>query len=147
MNIDRFKHEHLDILAGIAELRRLTHAGVTDHAADIARRIVAMSSTIKLHLAVEDRVLYPALRNGSDPGLARLGAQFQQEMGAIASAYMAFARRWNTADGVKKNPEGFRADANAVLRTVYERMQREDRDFYPRIEAQEALVAHSLQGA
>ena len=141
MNIDRFKHEHLDILAGIAELRRLTHAGVTDHAADIARRIVAMSSTIKLHLAVEDRVLYPALRNGSDPGLARLGAQFQQEMGAIASAYMAFARRWNTADGVKQNPEGFRADANAVLRTVYERMQREDRDFYPRIEAHDALAA------
>ena len=32
MNIDRFKHEHLDILTGIAELRRLTHAGVTDNA-------------------------------------------------------------------------------------------------------------------
>ncbi|MDD2711505.1 MAG: hemerythrin domain-containing protein [Simplicispira sp.] len=144
MNIDRFKHEHHDILAGIAALRRLSHAGVTDNAAEIAQRIVAMSSTIKLHLAVEDRVLYPALRNGPDPALARLGAQFQQEMGAIASAYMAFARRWNTADGVKQNPDGFRADANAVLRTVHERMQREDRDFYPRIEAQEVLAAQAL---
>ena len=141
MNIDRFKHEHTDILTGIAALRRLAHAGVTDNAAEIAQRIVAMSSTIKLHLAVEDRVLYPALRKGSDPALARLGAQFQQEMEAIASAYMAFARRWNTADSVKSNPEGFRADANTVLRTVYERMQREDRDFYPRIEAQEAVAA------
>lgn len=142
MNIDRFKHEHQDILAQIDALRRLTHGGVERNAAAIARGIVAISSTIKLHLAVEDRLLYPALRNGADPELARLGEQFQREMGAIATAYMDFARRWNTADRVGADAEGFRADANTVLRRVYERMQRENRDFYPRIEAEEALALH-----
>ena len=110
------------------------------NAAAIARGIVAMSSTIKLHLAVEDRLLYPALRQGADAELARLGEQFQREMGAIAAAYMDFARRWNTPERVRTDAEGFRADANAVLRHVYERMQRENRDFYPRIEAEEALA-------
>ena len=57
MNIDRFKHEHVDILASIATLRRLTQAGVTGNAVQIAQSVVAMSSLIKLHLAVEDRVL------------------------------------------------------------------------------------------
>lgn len=142
MNIDRFKREHHEILDDIAALRQLTHAGVADNAAEISRRIVAMSSTIKLHLAVEDRVLYPALRNGTNASLARLGEQFQQEMGAIANAYMAFARRWNTTASVQKDPVGFRADANVALRMVYERMQRENRDFYPRIEEQDALAAH-----
>ncbi len=54
MNIDKFKHQHLDILRSIDLLRQLTHAGVEHNAAEIAQRIVAMSSTIKLHLAVED---------------------------------------------------------------------------------------------
>lgn len=141
MNIDRFKHEHQAILDHIDGLRRLTHAGALSHAADIAHGIVAMSSTIKLHLAVEDRVLYPALRQGADGDLARLGAQFQSEMGTIAATYMDFARRWNTAEQVRRDPDGFRADANVVLRSVYERMLREDRDFYPRIEEQELLAA------
>jgi len=142
MNIDRFKHEHVDILESIATLRRLTHAGIAGNAPQIAKGVVAMSSLIKLHLAVEDRVLYPALQHGPDANLARLGQRMQQEMGAIAQAYLAFARRWNTAEAVRADEVGFRADANAVLRQVYERMQRENHDFYPRIEAMGAVAAH-----
>ncbi|WP_313082732.1 hemerythrin domain-containing protein [Pulveribacter sp.] len=135
MNIDRFKREHEDILSQIAALRRLAHAGVAQNASEIAQRIVAMSSTIRLHLAVEDRLLYPALQASGSEALAQLGARFQHEMGEIAGGYMAFARRWNTAERVAADPEGFRNDANTVLRSVHERMRHEDRDFYPRIEA------------
>ena len=52
MNIDKFKHQHTDILRGIATLRALAHAGVEGNATAIAQGIVAMSGTIKLHLAV-----------------------------------------------------------------------------------------------
>ena len=72
MNIDKFKHQHLDILRSIDLLRQLTHAGVERNAAEIAQRIVAMSSTIKLHLAVEDQALYPALQRSGNASLARL---------------------------------------------------------------------------
>jgi iron-sulfur cluster repair protein YtfE (RIC family) len=135
MYLDKFKHQHVSILDSIAALRGLARAGVARNATEIARLIVAMSSTIKLHLAVEDRALYPALQRGSDAELARMGLQYQQEMGAIARAYEAFARRWNLPESVRRDEQGFRDDANEVLRLVYERMQRENHDFYPRIEA------------
>ncbi|MCD6679717.1 MAG: hemerythrin domain-containing protein [Burkholderiaceae bacterium] len=134
MNIDRFKHEHEQILEGIAALRDLSHDGIAENAAEIAHRIVAMSSVIKLHLSAEDRVLYPELQASGDRTLALLGWQFQQEMSSIAAAYVDFARRWNTPERVQCDPAGFRADANRVLRAVHERMQRENRDFYPLIE-------------
>ena len=137
MNIDKLKHQHRDILRGIAALRSLAHAGVEANAAAIAQGIVAMSGTIKLHLAVEDQVLYPALQRGGNEGLARMGRQYQGEMASIASDYERFARRWNTANSVRRDAQGFRADANAALRRVHERMQREDHDFYPRIEAED----------
>lgn len=142
MNIDKFKHQHLDILRSIDLLRQLTHAGVERNAAEIAQRIIAMSSTIKLHLAVEDQALYPALQRSGNASLARMGRQYQSDMGPIASAYDAFARRWNTADGVRRDAQGFRNEANVVLRRVFERMQRENHDFYPRIEEEEATACH-----
>jgi len=135
MNIDKFKHQHASILGSIDALRRLARAGVAQHAGDIAEHIVAMSSTIKLHLAVEDQALYPALQRERDAELARMGQRYQQEMGAIAKAYEGFSRRWNQANKLQADAEGFRRDANQVLRMVYERMQRENHDFYPRIEA------------
>lgn len=142
MNIDKFKHQHVDILESIDTLRNLAKAGAANNATEIARLIVAMSSTIKLHLAVEDQVLYPALQRGGNAELARMGRQYQSEMTSIASAYDAFARRWNTADGVRRDAQGFRNEANVVLRRVFERMQRENHDFYPRIEEEEATACH-----
>ena len=77
MNIDKLKHQHQDIIGAISALRTLAQAGVAQNAADIARLVVSMSSTIKLHLAVEDQALYPALRRGGNPELARMGAQIE----------------------------------------------------------------------
>lgn len=135
MDIDRFKQQHLEILGSIATLRRHAHAGIVEHAAEIAALIIAMSSVIKVHLAVEDRMLYPAVQKSPDPALASMGRAYQEEMQAIASAYIDFSRRWNTAAQVARAPEQFRSEANTVLKAVHQRMQKENREFYPAIEA------------
>lgn len=135
MNIDRFKQQHTEILSYIADLRACTRNGIAENATDISRLIVAMSSTIKLHLAVEDSHLYPALQNGNNRALANMGKRFQDEMTNIAADYLAFSRKWNSVTEVSVDPEGFRSDANRVLKVLHERMQKENTDFYPAIEA------------
>ena len=141
MNIDKFKHQHEDILADIAALRQLVHGGIEANAERIAARIIAMSGNIKLHLAVEDKVLYPALAGCGDASLARMSNLYQLEMSGIVAGYMAFATTWNSAAHLLAAPEKFRAEANGVLRRVYERIKKEDLEFYP---AAEALAAERL---
>ncbi|GAB3447128.1 hemerythrin domain-containing protein [Massilia solisilvae] len=140
MNIEKFKHQHLDILASITRLRKLAHAGVAENAAAIAEAIVGFSGIIKLHLAVEDRSLYPALEASGDAALARMSRAYQSEMDGIAGAYLQFAARWNTPRQVAGAPDAFREDANVVLRQLYERIKREDHEFYPAIDAATAIA-------
>ena len=147
MNIDRFKDQHTQILDSIAKLRRHAHAGIVEHADQIAQLIVSMSAVIKLHLAAEDHTLYPALEAASNAQLARLGRQFQGEMASIAAGYGVFARQWNTASQVRADPEGFRAQANQVLRTLHERIQHENRDFYPAVERSPAPPMRTFASA
>lgn len=135
MNIDKFKDQHVQILQKLSFLRELTHGGVTQNAPQIARTILEMSSTIKLHLAAEDRALYPALQRSGNAELTHLSNQLQNEMGTIAATYEVFARQWSQADRLRNDETGFRRDANEVLRTLHQRIQRENKDFYPRIEA------------
>jgi iron-sulfur cluster repair protein YtfE (RIC family) len=135
MNIDKFKHQHIDILSAIADLRQLVQEGISTHAAEIARRIVSMSSIIRLHLAVEDRVLYPALEASGNRAMAGMGQKYRDEMEGIAGSYLDFASKWNTPRILVSEPETFRAEANQVLKALYERMKREDHEFYPAIEA------------
>jgi hypothetical protein len=131
MNIDKFKREHVDLLAAVTTLRELVQTGVQEHAEAIVGQLVSMSSVIKLHLAAEDRVLYPALINAADPRVAQTGQQFQQEMGDLAQAYAGFVSRWNLASKISQDPEGFRGDANNVFKALHLRVQRENRELYP----------------
>ncbi|RDS79876.1 hemerythrin domain-containing protein [Dyella monticola] len=131
MNIDHFKREHADLMVAVTELRDLVHAGVQDHAQTILQQLVAMSAAIKLHLAAEDRVLYPALVHATDPHIAQTGKQFQEEMGDLAQVYMAFTARWNLAAKISKDPDGFRSDANNVFKALHLRVQRENKELYP----------------
>ena len=55
MNIDRFKHEHRDILDQIAALRQLTHAGVEHNAAAIARGLVSSGELLTGRVSVTDQ--------------------------------------------------------------------------------------------
>lgn len=135
MNIDKFKQQHVDILGNIAGLRQLVKDGIIENADKISKLIISMSSIIKLHLAVEDSVLYPALQNENNAAVARMGKHFQSEMEAIAAAYLNFARTWNNVASVSRDPEGFRADANIVLKVLHARMSKENTIFYPAIEA------------
>lgn len=135
MNIDKFKQQHVEILGNVAALRQLVKDGIIENAEKISKMIISMSSTIKLHLAVEDSILYPALQSGNNDALARMGKQFQDEMDAIAAAYLNFARTWNNAHRVATDPEGFRSDANTVLKVLHARMGKENTVFYPAIEA------------
>ena len=116
-------------------LRRhlLNHA--PQFARDIAQELGALSRLVTQHLAVEDRILYPTLAQSGNQGVAAMSARYQQEMQGIAFKFINFARQWSDAAHLAKEPEGFRAEANTVLRGVYERIQRENREFYPAIEA------------
>lgn len=134
MDIDRFKHQHVDILERIDALRQLVRSGIETNAHMIAQQIHALGTVVKLHLAIEDRILYPAVRHSEDARIASMGDTYQEEMKGIANAYIRFTTKWSNAARVAAEPETFRAEANSVLKTVYQRMQRENREFYPAIE-------------
>ncbi|MFJ3054630.1 hemerythrin domain-containing protein [Herbaspirillum sp. NPDC087042] len=134
MNLDKYRREHADILDHVQQLKALSAQGIAAQAAAIARVVIAMSSVIKLHLSVEDRFLYPALQQ-ADATLATKARQYQEEMTSISTEYGQFSRQWNDAQRIAEQPEHFRTEANRVLKMLFERIVRENREFYPMVEA------------
>jgi ElaB/YqjD/DUF883 family membrane-anchored ribosome-binding protein len=86
-------------------------------------------------LAIEDRILYPTLQKGTDQRLADMSRAYQEEMKGIANAYISFARKWGKVAAIAEKAEQFRQEANTVLKTLHTRMQKENTEFYPAVEA------------
>ena len=131
MNTSRIKSDHEALYAGMGELRRLVQAGVTGNAEALFAELKKLDATIKLHLAIEDRMLYPALVNAGDPKIAAIGKRFQHEMGGLAAAYEDFAARWDTASRIAAHPQDFGQQLEAMLQALHARIQHEDRELLP----------------
>lgn len=141
MDIQRYQHDHRQIIADIHALRTLAQAGVVGNTAQISKQITDMASHIKMHLAVEDRVLYPTLARLDDPVIGALAARFQAEMASLAEAFGEFVRQWRVPERIDADPEGFRRGANSVLKALYERLQKEDTEFFPAVAAVAVVAA------
>lgn len=134
MDISRFMSHHVDILRTVKEMRDHSQTGVAEHANDIAKAIMQLRSKVSLHLATENKVLYPAIYALQDAEVTKLAHDFQDEMDGLAQAFEAFCQRWRHAKALADDPEGFRRDANTVIKALHQRIQRENTHFYPRLE-------------
>ncbi|WP_374556800.1 hemerythrin domain-containing protein [Thermomonas sp.] len=131
MDIRQIQSDHDVLLARMAALRDLVAAGAAANAVAICAELAALGATLRLHLAIEDNLLYPALARAHDAEVASAGRHFQQEMGGLADDYAAFTRRWCAADDIAAAPERFRQDLETVLGALDARIAREHATLLP----------------
>lgn len=97
----------------------------------IARRLAKLNTLLQVHFAYEDMTLYPAMIGGADEQAACLARRFQDEMGALATRFELFARRWSSPITVAANFDEFRNEAAVIFTDLGARIERENDQLYP----------------
>ena len=92
-----------------------------------------LSSTLIAHLKAEDWVLYPRLLGSSDPTIQATGQAFNEEMGGLAAAFMAYTTKWS-ADSITADWAGFCEESRGIVDALSNRITRENRELLPLLE-------------
>ncbi len=112
-------------LGAQAQADRPTVVGVAGVRWELTRKLL-------LHLAKEDKLLYPKLRSGPDPVAARLAERFSEDMGGLAQAYNAYIANWS-ATRMEAEWPAFCAETQAIVAALTDRIAREERELYRHI--------------
>ena len=132
MYIDQLKKQHTEIARLTKELQHYTDAAaVTSKAAAIASTLSKLSGILSVHLAAEDKYLYPQLSKSEHPEVSRTAQAFFTDMGTLAPVYQDYKQRFLTASRIAAAPDAFLKDTPAVLGALSARLQKEDRELYP----------------
>lgn len=97
----------------------------------ISLELAKLLGLLQIHLAQEDRSLYPSLIASGDERVAAVAHQFVAEMGEFAKGLHSFAKRWPCSRAVSSNFGAFRNETIAVLDALNERILRENEELYP----------------
>ena len=118
--------EHAEIEALMARL--LTEIEAPAPSQDLSALRWRLNYALVVHLAKEDKLLYPRLRrHDATRGLA---ARITAEAGGLADAYLDYSRTW-PIERVEADWRGFGAATRKIVETARHRTLREERDLFP----------------
>ena len=136
---DTFRKHHEDILAVAREINGLLGSTIADDAAEKIRSLLSrLAGLVNLHLAVEDKALYPALLSHTDASVAATARRFSDEMGSLAASFTAYIKAWPTGSLIKAEPVRFTTESKAIFNALSKRMHRENVELYVLLDAVEA---------
>lgn len=126
------EHAHLvDIVGRLSALIKQREPPV---AGDLFKLRHELTSTLIAHLKAEDWVLYPRLISSRNAHVAATARSFSDEMGGLADTYRGYTNKW-TALSIVYDWPGYCHDTALVLEALVSRINRENRELYPLLEA------------
>jgi hemerythrin HHE cation binding domain-containing protein len=102
-------------------------------AAEVYRALSSLSGILHVHLAMEDRSLYPNLVHHQDLQLRTLAVRFLAERTTLCRNFDDYRARWLSAAAIERDAERFIDDSRLILGKLWTRMKMEDDVLHPEI--------------
>ena len=133
--IENLTRQHRELVRTATEMFGWLDAGKlrARGAGDVHRALSSLSGILKVHLAMEDRSLYPHLVNHRDLQLRTLALRFLDERARLRDRYEEYKTRWASAAAIEAAAERFIDETRQVLGMMWNRMKMEDDVLHPEI--------------
>jgi hypothetical protein len=136
---DNLRKQHVEILSSAREINALLSDNLSAvDAAAIRPMLSKLAGLISLHLAMEDRSVYPTLAAHPDASVRALGKRYSDEMAGIAAVFGDYMKNWQTTAQMRADPAGFSAASKAVFNALSKRIHFEHNELYPPFDKAEA---------
>ncbi len=131
---------HEEIAQDMGKISNLLNSTdqISKQAEQIRSLLTSMTGKIKVHLAMEDDVLYPKLFQHKNADVRATAKRFFEEMGGLKKAFSDYVGKWQGPAAIQKDPSAFMNETKAVINALAERVKKENTELFPM--ADKALV-------
>ncbi len=129
MHTTTLRQQHQELGKLLVRIQNRITAGAPG--AELRAALVEFSGKLSVHLAGEDRSVYPALIAGKDANVAAMAKRFADEMGGLGQAFKAFMARYATGALIDGQRDAFAKDYDGIVSAVLKRVQAEEDELYP----------------
>jgi hypothetical protein len=130
-----FRQAHRELLDLIDGLTPQLVPTELKRSAEQTRSLLSkIAGKLTIHLAMEDRALYPRLTSHDNQELRQLAEIFESEMGGFDAAFKSYLQRWPTPEAIQANSVRFVSDTQEMFAALRERISREDVQILSRLD-------------
>ncbi|HEX7874987.1 MAG TPA: hemerythrin domain-containing protein [Sphingobium sp.] len=138
MNINELRRQHQELSTIAKEILRAVQD--EDRPQSVGPIRWHLARQLMSHLALEDRIFYPAMQRLSDKPARTAAQQLRSQVGTLAQDFSTYMHRWND-DKVARQWAEFCADTRKIMAALRTRVDQEERLLFPLAEAAERNAA------
>ena len=127
-NIYNYIRQHNEISEVLDQIKLLIDKDVVSNAKQLAELINNLAGKLKIHLTMEDKYLYPSLKN--EIVSKQIALKFEEEMGNISVIFNEFKLKYNTTNKIETNSKNFKVDIVKLLFLLENRLNKEEKELY-----------------
>ncbi|HHM01759.1 MAG TPA: hemerythrin domain-containing protein [Caldithrix abyssi] len=128
---DSYRRQHDDLLQVAGEISgKLDTHSLSQNASEVRTLLSKLLGKLNVHLAAEDKALYPRLLNAGNPEAKSLAERYISEMGNIADVVKSYSQKWPSPAAIQKDPATFVAETKNLFGALSKRIHRENNELY-----------------
>ena len=128
MDVNELRRQHQNLRIIASRLLSAVKDSGTQQSVGAIRWHLARE--VMAHLAVEDRLFYPAMQRVTDERARKEALRLQAETGMLAKDFSAYMYRWSD-DQVARQWSEFCVDTRQIITRLAGRMDQEERLLFP----------------
>ncbi len=131
-NIDRYAEQHERILTPARDILAILDSGnLAENEYAVGQLLSGLAGRLKLHLAVEDKSVYPALLNNPDEHVRIVARKFKDEVGDIYVVFNEYFKKWSSSAKIESSRDAFTRETRELFEALMDRITKEDKELYP----------------
>ncbi|HNQ91653.1 MAG TPA: hemerythrin domain-containing protein [Alphaproteobacteria bacterium] len=131
MIVDSLIHQHKEALEVAGKIAAQFDGNTVKNPDEVRSLLSTLLGKLTIHLAMEDKNLYPKAEASGDTDLAKMSVKLRTEMSGLADAVVSYGKKWPSGSAIAANQAAFITETKGVFDALAKRIQVEERDFYP----------------
>ena len=127
LNLNNYFRQHREIEEIVENLKNNVKKSAVN-SKESAICINSLSGKLKIHISMENKYLYPQLKENS--GTRNIAENFEKEMEGVLNSFLSYKEKYNTAFKIEENLDLFKKDTLIVLKALEERINKEEKVLY-----------------
>jgi hypothetical protein len=130
--LDIFRKQHEELMAFLKRMAPMLKPDqLARDSKPVSDLLTQLISKLMVHLAMEDRSLYPRLVVHQDRPTRETAKRFMAEMGSVAQTFGAYSKKWMTAEAIRLDPITFVTETRQLFEVLGKRIEQENTLLYP----------------
>ena len=133
---DNLRKQHEEMVGIVTKMSAILNCEKLSKDANEMRSLLSqLAGKVNIHLAMEDKALYPHLLGHSDDKLKNIARNYIAEMGDIGTTFKGYLSKWPDPTSIQKTPDLFIKETKGLFDVLSKRIAKENKELYPLVDS------------